>query len=214
VVFGELSTEEEEEEVMLRKTIVALFAIASIGMLAPDVASARGGFGGGGFHGGGFHGGGGFGGGGFRAAGVGMGGAGFRAAAISPGFRSGGVGPGFRAAAFSPGFRSGGVGPGFRTAAFSPGVRGGAFAANNSFRTGMHPGFRHHHHRGFPFAAAAIGAGLAFGAYPYGYYDDYYDYPYAASYYDDYGYGDDCYIVRKRIWTPYGWTLRRVQVCG
>jgi hypothetical protein len=190
VVFGELSTEEEEEEVMLRKTIVALFAIASIGILAPDVASARGGFGGGGFHGGG-----GFGGGGFRAAGVGMGGAGFRAAAISPGFRSGGVGPGFR------------------TAAFSPGVRGGAFAANNSFRTGMHSGFRHHH-RGFPFAAAAIGAGLAFGAYPYGYYDDYYDYPYAASYYDDYGYGDGCYIVRKRIWTPYGWTLRRVQVCG
>src|SRR5882757_9190044 len=113
---------------MLRKTIVALFAIASIGILAPDVASARGGFGGGGFHGGG-----GFGGGGFRAAGV------------------------------SPGFRSGGVGPGFRTAAFSPGVRGGAFAANNSFRTGMHSGFRHHH-RGFPFAAAAIGAGLAFGA--------------------------------------------------
>src|SRR5882757_6948860 len=157
---------------MLRKTIVALFAIASIGILAPDVASARGGFGGGGFHGGG-----GFGGGGFRAAGVGMGGAGFRAAA------------------------------------FSPGVRGGAFAANNSFRTGMHPGFRHHR-RGFPFAAAAIGAGLAFGAYPYGYYDDYYDYPYAASYYDDYGYGDGCYIVRKRIWTPYGWTLRRVQVCG
>ena len=42
---------------MLRKTIVALFTIASVGMLAPDVASARGGFGGGGFHGGSFHGG-------------------------------------------------------------------------------------------------------------------------------------------------------------
>ena len=55
---------------MLRKMMIALFAAASVGMLAPSVASARGGFGGGGggFHGGGgggFHGGG-FGGGGFR----------------------------------------------------------------------------------------------------------------------------------------------------
>ena len=65
---------------MLRKTMIALFAAASVGMLAPSVASARGGFGGGGggFHGGGgggFHGGG-FGGGGFR--GGGFGGGGFR----------------------------------------------------------------------------------------------------------------------------------------
>src|ERR1700682_5333826 len=53
---------------MLRKTIVALFAVASIGLLSPTTASARGGFGGfhggsGGFHGGGF---GGFRGGGFH----------------------------------------------------------------------------------------------------------------------------------------------------
>ena len=48
---------------MLRKMMIALFASASVAMLAPDAASARGGFGGGG---GGFHGGGGFrGGGGF-----------------------------------------------------------------------------------------------------------------------------------------------------
>jgi hypothetical protein len=179
---------------MLRKTIVALFTIASVGMLAPDVASARSGFGGFGGHAGGMGGirAGGFGGhvggmGGIRAGGIGMGGAGFRAASISPGFRGAAISPGFRTAAFSPGVRS---------AAFAPGI---------------HHGFRHHHHRGFPFAAAAIGAGLAFGAYPYGYYDDYYDYPYyAASYYDDYG----CYIVRKRVWTPYGWTFRRVQVCS
>src|ERR1700754_3531614 len=38
--------------IMLRKTIIALFAIASVSMLVPDIASARGGFGGGG--GGGF----------------------------------------------------------------------------------------------------------------------------------------------------------------
>ena len=48
---------------MLRKTIIALVAAASVGMLAPTVALARGGGGGGGFHSGtmasgGFHGGG------------------------------------------------------------------------------------------------------------------------------------------------------------
>src|SRR5260370_2361039 len=58
---------------MLRKTMIAFFAIASVGLLAPDVASARGGFGGGG---GGFHG---VGGGGFHAGGFGR--SGFRSAA-------------------------------------------------------------------------------------------------------------------------------------
>jgi hypothetical protein len=49
---------------MLRKTFLAMAAIAAIGLFAPNMASARGGFGGGhgggfgGFHGGGFHGGG------------------------------------------------------------------------------------------------------------------------------------------------------------
>ena len=137
---------------MLRKTMVALFAMASVAMLVPDVASARGGFGGGrgggGFHGGGF-------GGGFRGGGIGMGGAGFRAAAIGPGFRAGPA-VGFRAA-----------GP--------VGFRGGTLAAN-SFRGGYYrPGFRH---RGYPYVAAAIGAGLAYGAaypyYGYGYDDGYY----------------------------------------
>ena len=86
---------------MLRKMTIALFAAASVAMLAPDAALARGGFGGGGFHAGGFHGGG-----GFRGGGIGMGGAGFRAAAIGGG--------GFRAAALPAG-----------------GFRGGAFAANS-----------------------------------------------------------------------------------
>jgi hypothetical protein len=113
---------------MLRKTIVALFAVVSIGLLSPTVASARGGFGG--FHGGGFHGGG-FHGGGFRGAGFGLG----------------------------------------------------------------------------------LGLGLAgaYGAYGYPYgYGSYYGSPYAYSdYYDDGG----CYLVRQRIWTSYGWRVRRVQVC-
>src|SRR6476659_5979488 len=64
--------------IMLRKTIIALVAAASVGMLAPTVALARGGggFGGGGggvLGVGGFPGGG-FGGGGFHAGGLGSGG--------------------------------------------------------------------------------------------------------------------------------------------
>jgi uncharacterized membrane protein len=56
---------------MLRKTIIALFAVAAVGLVSPSVASARGGggFHGGGHGGGGFHGG--FRGGGFRGGGFG-----------------------------------------------------------------------------------------------------------------------------------------------
>jgi hypothetical protein len=61
--------------VMLRKTILALSAVAAMAMMLPGAASARGGFGGGGFHGGGFHGGGFHGGGfhGFHGRGFGFG---------------------------------------------------------------------------------------------------------------------------------------------
>ena len=58
---------------MLRKTMIALLAMAAVSIAAPDVAAARGGggsFGGGG----GSHGGGGFGGGGGHAGGFGGGG--------------------------------------------------------------------------------------------------------------------------------------------
>jgi uncharacterized membrane protein len=53
---------------MFIKTILALIAVAAVGMVSPTVATARGGgsHGGGSFHGGGFHGGG-----GFRGAGIG-----------------------------------------------------------------------------------------------------------------------------------------------
>jgi hypothetical protein len=172
---------------MLRKTMIALFTFASVAMLIPDAASARGGggHGGGGFGGGGgFRGGGGFGGGGgFRGGGMGMGGGGFRAAAVGGGFRS--------------------------AALPATGFRGGAFAANGFRGAGFHHGFRHHR---FPFAGAAIGVGLGYGLYgSYGYDDDYY--PYYAGY-DDY-YGDSgCYIIRRSVRTPYGWRIRPVQVCG
>src|SRR2546421_11017041 len=80
------------DTVMLSKTMIALFAAASVGMLAPSVASARGGFGGGG---GGLHGGGG---GGFHGGGFG-GGAFPRGAVGGSGVRSGGFGRGGRFAA-------------------------------------------------------------------------------------------------------------------
>src|ERR1700722_18809961 len=91
---------DERGFVMFRKVTIALLATAALGMLAPDVVSARGG-GGGGFHGGGggFHGG--FGGGGsYRGGGFGRGGfhaARFSGAAIGRGFRAG----------FRDGFRAG-----------------------------------------------------------------------------------------------------------
>ena len=179
---------------MLHKTMIALFTAASVGMLAPSVTSARGGFGGGGggFHGGGggsFHGAG-FGGGGFRGGGFGGG-----------GFHSVGGG-GFRSPTFGGG--------GFHSAAIgSGGFRGGPFAANGFRGGGFHHGF-HHHGRRFAFGAFAVGLGN-----PYAYYGDYdYDYPYDYANDDSY-YGDSgCYVVQRRVHTRYGWRVRPVQVCG
>ena len=64
---------------MLRKTLIALFAVAALGLVSPSIAFAAGGRGGSSFHGGG-HLGGGFHGGGFRGGGFrggGFGGFGF-----------------------------------------------------------------------------------------------------------------------------------------
>ncbi len=87
----------------------------------------------------------------------------------------------------------------------------------NAFAPGVSPGFRggdfHHgfrHGRGF--GVGAFGVGLGLGLYGPGYYDDYYGYP-DYGYYDAY-YGDGgCYLVHRRVLTPYGWRFRRVQVC-
>jgi|ERR1035437_10375286 hypothetical protein len=103
---------------MFRKMIIALFAVAAVGLVSPTMASARG-WG----HGGGFHGGG-----GFRGAGI---------------------------------------------------------------------------------AAGVVGLGLGLATAPYAYGG--YGYPYG---YDSYAYDNGgCYLVRQRVMTPYGWRLRRVQVC-
>jgi hypothetical protein len=176
---------------MLRKTMIALLAFASISMLAPDVALARGGGGGGGGHGGGGGGhgggfGGGFGGGGRGFSGGGFGGAGFGAAAV----RGGSFGNSFA--------RSTAVGA--AGAAGVAGFQAGRFATGGWHHGGFH-GFRH----GRRFFVAG-------GFWGPGYYDDYYDYPYYAD--DSYYYGGNCYIVRQRVHTSNGWRIRPVQVCG
>jgi hypothetical protein len=68
------------------------------------------------------------------------------------------------------------------------GFRGGGF---HGFHGGFHGGFR----RFGPGIGLGIGLGLG--------------YPYYASYYGD----DDC-LAPRRIWTPYGWRFRYVNVCG
>jgi hypothetical protein len=83
--------------------------------------------------------------------------------------------------------------------------RGGGFGG---FRGG---GFRGGGFRGGGFRGAGIGLGLGLGlglAAPY-YYGGYGGYPYGYGSY----YGDGCYVVGRRIWTPYGWRIRRVPVC-
>jgi hypothetical protein len=83
-----------------------------------------------------------------------------------------------------------GGGGGFHGGGFHGGFHGGGFRG----------GF---HHRGFgfgPFVGAAVGLGIAGATYPYWGYPGYY------------GYGDGC-LVRHRIWTPYGWRFRLVNVC-
>ena len=96
---------------MLHKTMIALFAVPSVGMLAPSAASARGGF-----HGGGF------GGSRFRSTAIG-GGSSFRSAAIGTAGAAA-VGTGSAVAVGSAGVRSGTFAAnGFRGGGFHHGFR-------------------------------------------------------------------------------------------
>lgn len=65
--------------------------------------------------------------------------------------------------------------------------------------------------RGPGWGAVGIGLGLGLAA-PliYGGYGYPYGYPYGYGSYEGYG---GCYLVRQRIMTPYGWRVRRVEVC-
>jgi hypothetical protein len=82
---------------------------------------------------------------------------------------------------------------------------GGGGFHGGGFHGGFHGGFRGGgFHRGFgfaPFVGAAVGLGIAGATYPY--------WGYPAGYY---GYGDGC-LTPRRIWTPYGWRIRGVNVC-
>ena len=99
------------------------------------------------------------------------------------------------------GFRGGGFhGGGFRAGAFhGGGFRGAAFHGGGvrAFHGGFHGGFRGHGFRHFR-SRFAFGGPFVYGAYA--------AWPY------DYGYGDDC-LAPRRVWTPYGWRIRWVNVC-
>ena len=174
---------------MLRKSMIALCAVASVAALTPNMALARGGGGGGGGHGGGGGGfgghaggfsGGGFGGGGFAARGGNFGGANFAARGVSSGN-------------FSNSFARTPATGNFNAAA----VPGNRVAAGNFGHGRFDHGFRH----GRRFFVG--------GAYYDGYWD-YPDYAYDDSYYDN----GSCYVVQQRVHTSYGWRIRPVQVCG
>src|SRR5256885_7402131 len=129
--------------VMLRKTVIALLAVASVGLVSPTMALARGGGGGGGMGGGGFGGGG---------HGGGMGGGGFGGG--GGGFHGGGIGGG--------GFHGGGIAGGIRGGG---GFHGGGFRGGGFHRRGIYDrDFR----RRF-----AFGTGLSYRFFRPVYYDDY-----------------------------------------
>jgi hypothetical protein len=75
---------------------------------------------------------------------------------------------------------------------------GGHFGGGGGFRGG-YGGYRG---GGYGYGALGLGLGLGYGAY--------YGYPYA---YNGY-YGGGCYIVRHRVWTPYGWRFQAYRACG
>jgi hypothetical protein len=187
---------------MFRKTMIALCAIASIGMLAPEMALARGGGGGGGHGGGGGGGGhGGFGGGGHGGFGGGFGGGNF--AARGGGFSGGSLG--------ARSFSGGNFGNSFARAAPNVGVgvgQGNRFAGARTFQGNRFVGdrFGHgrfRHDRRFFFADG----GFFWGP-------DWYDWGPDYAYYDDYYANNGCYVVNRRVHTSYGWRVRPVQVCA
>jgi hypothetical protein len=78
---------------------------------------------------------------------------------------------------------------GFHGGGFHGGFHGGGFRPGwgGRWHRGFHPGF------GFPLVGAAVGLGLAAGG-PWGW-----------------GYGG-C-VVPRRVWTPWGWRTRWIDVC-
>ena len=82
------------------------------------------------------------------------------------------------------------------TAASARGMGGGGFRGGGGGFHGFHGGF---HHGGFGFRRFGPGIGFGVGL----------GFPYYASYY-----GDDGCLSPRRVWTPYGWRIRYVNLCG
>lgn len=84
-------------------------------------------------------------------------------------------------------------GGGFRGGGFHGGFHGGGFRGiHGGFHRGFRPGFR-------PFVGSAVGLGVGLGL--------------AGAYWGYPGYYNDGCIAPRRIWTPYGWRVRWVNVC-
>jgi hypothetical protein len=132
------------------------------------------------------------------ARGGGGGGGGHGGGGFGGGHAGGFGGGGFAARGFSSG---GNFSNSFARAAPAGAVGGVTAAQGGRFANG---GFNHGFHHGNRFFAGGWGPG---------YYDGYWDYPgyaYDDSYYDN----GSCYVVQRRVHTPYGWRVRPVQVCG
>jgi hypothetical protein len=79
---------------------------------------------------------------------------------------------------------------------------GGMHGGGGGFHGGG--GFRGGYGGGYGYGALGLGLGLGLG------YGAYYGGPYA---YNGY-YGGGCYLVRHRVWTPYGWRFQAYRTCG
>lgn len=79
---------------------------------------------------------------------------------------------------------------------------GGGFHGGGGFRGVYGGGYRG---GGYGYGGLGLGLGLGLG------YGAYYGYPYA---YNGYYGGGGCYLVRHRVWTPYGWRFQAYRTCG
>jgi hypothetical protein len=170
---------------MNKVKLLSATAILVAALAAPGFAQDRGGGGTAGAGAGvsGPGGGGGSAGGGAAISGPGGGGSAGGRAAVSGGASQG---RSFGGSAGAPSARGEFSGGGMRTGSAHIGVRGGSDRTFATDRGDWRGGWRHHHRHGGRFVVGG---------------------------YNSYAYGGDCYLVRKRVLTPFGWRVRRVQVC-
>ncbi|GEO19250.1 hypothetical protein [Microvirga aerophila] len=174
----------------MKRSLVALSALAASAFLIPDEAAAqRGGFG-------------------FRG-----GAPSFRGGAGPVSFRPPMAGIG------RPGFGGGAIGMrpgGFRPALAGPGFGGYGRVINVGRPYGRgwgYPYYAGYYRRGwgYPYYGGALLAGLTLGALSYPFSDGYYGDPHL---YSGVSYGGECYWVRRWVTDPWGRVVRRrVQVC-